>query len=140
MVIVAAVNDSEAAHKVVSEADKLAKAFDTKLHVIHVMSESEFIKLEQESVRNEQKAIELSEIREMAKSVAEGAADEIESEVEFVGEVGSATVTVVEYADEVDADYLVIGGRKRSPTGKAVFGSTTQNILLNSTVPVVTRL
>jgi nucleotide-binding universal stress UspA family protein len=40
-------------------------------------------------------------------------------------------------ADEVDADLICVSGRKRSPAGKAVFGSTTQTVVLNADRPVL---
>jgi nucleotide-binding universal stress UspA family protein len=43
---------------------------------------------------------------------------------------------VVDLAEELDADLVVVGGRKRSPAGKAVFGSTAQEIMLESPCPV----
>lgn len=43
---------------------------------------------------------------------------------------------LLEYVEEVDADELVIGIRKRNPTAKIVFGSTAQDILLNANVPM----
>ncbi|ADQ66651.1 universal stress protein [Halogeometricum borinquense] len=43
---------------------------------------------------------------------------------------------ILSYVEEVDADELVIGVRKRNPTAKVVFGSTAQRILLNSNVPM----
>ncbi len=43
---------------------------------------------------------------------------------------------LVELADEIDADMIVLGGRGRSPAGKALFGSTTQEVLLGSPCPV----
>jgi len=44
---------------------------------------------------------------------------------------------ILSHADEAKADSLVLGGRKRSPTGKAVFGSVTQSVIMNTDRPVV---
>lgn len=52
------------------------------------------------------------------------------------GAVGPHGETIVDLAKEVDADRVVVGGRTRSPTGKAVFGSTAQEVMLSSPAPV----
>ena len=44
---------------------------------------------------------------------------------------------IIRVVAEEGADLIVIGLRRRSPTGKAFFGSTAQNILLDSNCPVV---
>jgi nucleotide-binding universal stress UspA family protein len=52
------------------------------------------------------------------------------------GQVGEHGETIVELANEVGADRVVVGGRKRSPAGKAVFGSTAQEVMMNAPCPV----
>jgi len=54
------------------------------------------------------------------------------------GRVGEPVEEILAEADRRGAQYLVIGGRKRSPAGKALFGSKTQSILLEAEIPVVT--
>ncbi len=44
---------------------------------------------------------------------------------------------ILRNADEHDVDSIVLGGRKRSPAGKAIFGSVTQKVILNTDRPVV---
>lgn len=44
---------------------------------------------------------------------------------------------LLEVAEEVNADLIVIGLRRRSPVGKLLLGSNAQKILLESNIPVL---
>lgn len=61
-----------------------------------------------------------------------------EAGVDYVirGAVGDPSDTVVTLAEEVDADRVVVGGRRRSPTDKVIFGSVAQTVLLQAPCPV----
>lgn len=43
---------------------------------------------------------------------------------------------ILEVSETDDVDRVYLYGRRRSPAGKAVFGSTVQRVILNSAVPV----
>jgi nucleotide-binding universal stress UspA family protein len=49
-------------------------------------------------------------------------------------DLGEALVTLT---DDVGAELLVIGARRRSPLGKALLGSVAQTIILTANVPVL---
>jgi nucleotide-binding universal stress UspA family protein len=64
------------------------------------------------------------------------ALDDADIEASVVGESGDPTDAILQVADEHDADTIYIGGRKRSPAGKALFGSVAQSLILSADRPV----
>ncbi|MFP8953548.1 universal stress protein [Natrialbaceae archaeon A-arb3/5] len=58
-------------------------------------------------------------------------------DVTVLEDSGDAADDIIVEAEEYDVDTIVIASRKRSPVGKAVFGSVTQSVILNSDRPVV---
>lgn len=64
------------------------------------------------------------------------ALDEAGVDFTWHGTIGEKGEEVVSLAEDLDVDLIIVGGRKRSPAGKAVFGSTAQEILLNAPAPV----
>jgi len=63
-----------------------------------------------------------------AREVLEDAGVEVTLE-ESSGEPADA---ILRLADEQDADMIVVAGRKRTPTGKVLFGSVTQSVILGT--------
>ena len=58
-------------------------------------------------------------------------------EVEIIDESGDTAEFIIREAGDRGVDAIVLGGRKRSPAGKAIFGSVTQSVILNTDLPVV---
>jgi nucleotide-binding universal stress UspA family protein len=55
-----------------------------------------------------------------------------------IAEAGSPPAQgIVDLAAELAVDLIVLGGRKRSPTGKALFGSVTQSVILDCECSVI---
>lgn len=50
---------------------------------------------------------------------------------------GDPSTQILTYVEEEDIDLICVGGRKRSPTGKALFGSVTQDVILSTELPVL---
>jgi len=57
--------------------------------------------------------------------------------VEVEQSSGDAVQNILEVSERIDADVISLAGRKRSPAGKALFGSVSQDVLLKSERPVL---
>jgi len=63
--------------------------------------------------------------------------EELGVEVTVLDDSGDTAEDITDEADRYDVDAIVLGTRKRSPVGKAIFGSVTQSVLLDTDRPVV---
>ena len=127
MTVAVAHQVSATAKLALSHAVQEAKYRDTDLAVLHVVNSA------------------LDADREEAYRL--GVSDEIERAVgkdtdivwklhlkNVSGDIGDA---LVDLTDRLRPDLLVLGARRRSPVGKALFGSIAQTIILEASVPVL---
>lgn len=157
MVILAAIDGEQEEDHVVEIGYDLATAYDDELVVLHIMEQEIFEKIRGSDRSAESivtggityTASERSSPKydlEKAMADAKGVAQECVTNtlgngirnVASKGRVGDPATEIVEEASRIDARYLVVGGRKRSPTGKAIFGSVAQSVILNAERPVMT--
>jgi len=126
MVIVSAV-DGPGDRRVAEEGVLLAKAFDEDLHVLHVAS--------REDIENPEGGGET--VLERAEHRAADVGGDVAEDFVAVGRIGRPAQEIDDYVSSTETRYLVVGGRKRTPIGKALFGSITQSVLLSVDCPVV---
>lgn len=135
MAILAAVAGDVRPDRAVTVGSELSDAFGDELVVLHVMADDEFERRREERQYYVDEAA--TDAARTAGWVVGGTLDDDE-EVTLEGRVGEPATVISKVAEETDAEYVVVGGRKRTPVGKAVFGSVTQSVLLNNDRPVVT--
>ncbi|MDJ1433844.1 universal stress protein [Halostagnicola sp. A-GB9-2] len=147
MTVLAAVGEEHSSAQTVSIGYDLAVKYDEELVVLHVIPEKDF---EEHKAEIERKShgfqdFSLSQEEESASRFSQRVVEEVLGEYEYervkmAGRVGDPATAILTEAESIDPRYLVIGGRQRTPIGKAVFGSVTQDILLQSEWPVVTTM
>jgi nucleotide-binding universal stress UspA family protein len=133
--ILVATDGSEAAAAAGDVAVTLAEAFGADLHAVFVEETERW-----PFTFDEEQAAELRREGEKAvSSVADRAAETgIEATTAVLGGDDPVHRTVLAYADEHDVDCLVLGTRGRSGVGRLLIGSVTEQLLRDSTLPVVT--
>lgn len=121
----------------IEEAVRLARAFDEPLHVVHITK----LDTIRDDIGSDFDDESVPRLEAQAEDIAAEAVGDKDIPFEPVGLVGeNVAQEILKYVADRSARYLIVGGRKRSPVGKALFGSTTQSILLNADCPVVTMM
>jgi len=135
MTILASTEGDRTPDPAVSKGYEIARAYDTELVVLNVLSQDTY------EDRWEKQAGYIADdgrrdAEQTARDVVDASLDDPVN-VSTIGRIGDPVSVITEAADELDAEFVVIAGRKRSPVGKVVFGSNTQSLLLNTNRPVV---
>ena len=143
----AVVEATEAAKDLVREAAELADGVGAELVLVHVTDEEAYAERREamEKIPDHTVAYSVGRASDGARDFAEDIGKEVlgDTDIKFeaIGRVGDKRDRILETADRYGCDHVFLTGRKRSPTGKAIFGDTAQQIILDfdGAVTVVTE-
>lgn len=119
--------------------ETLCGSGDLDINLLHVYSEEDIEKIEsmydidsRESRHLGAAAEHNTAVRKLEAELSDRGYDPV-----VYGGVGEAGEEIVSLAGEIGVDFVIVGGKSRSPVGKAVFGSTSQEVLINAPCPVI---
>lgn len=131
-------SDADRADRLARTAIDIAGPGGTTVVLLHVFTQEEY-----ESTTSDLGVADVSDvttddvarrhgtIRSISQSFDEEGID-----YEIRGSIGSHADEIVRLATDTGAELVIVGGRGRSPTGKAIFGSTAQEVILSAPCPV----
>ena len=137
--IVVAIDFSDVSKKVIEMAIKFAKAFDQELHLVHVVeaeptyaaygfSPDEFPAMN---------AIQEESINRAEKKLSEMASKVDVSGVKTAVLEGPPLHMILEYAEEVDADLLVLGSHGHGVRGSLLLGAVAEGCVRKAKFPAL---
>jgi nucleotide-binding universal stress UspA family protein len=142
------VNDSEKHRTLLREAGELAAGVGAELVVLTTLTPEEF---DQDSetieaiARIEHASYDEDPIegaRNFVSQMTREVLDDVDVETEAVAQLiddDEHADAVLDVAADENCDHVFITGRRRSPTGKALFGDSAQRVILNFDGPVTVR-
>ncbi|MEW9701465.1 universal stress protein [Paenibacillus sp. SI8] len=135
--ILVAYDGSEASVKALDSALKLAKLNHfSKLEIIHVFNLPTYVvgtSIVIPPISIENNYVDFSD--QIIAELKEKIVDFTHTHIEI--KQGPIAKTIIEYADEIDADLIVVGSRGLSSFGEFVLGSVSHNVVHHAKKPVL---
>jgi nucleotide-binding universal stress UspA family protein len=130
--IVIAVDGSDEARRAAKHGLQLAEAFDATVSVLSVVEQKALALTETSDERTQ-----LRERREATLTETEKLASAFGQAVTTKLLEGKPAIRISEYADEQDADLIVVGRQGLTGLGRRLLGGVTEQVLHRSDVPVL---
>lgn len=137
------VEPTDGVDRITREAGELAAGVDASLVLLHVTTEEEYDENRRamaDVLSLEGASYDIGQAREGAREFARDVGEQVLRNVDVewtsVGLVGDKEETILQTAEDHDCDHVFVAGRKRSPSGKAIFGDVAQRVILNFDDPV----
>ena len=130
-------DDNDRAESLAEAVVEVAEPSGAEIVLAHVFTKSEFdsatsrLDFEDDDASADEVARRHQTVRTMTELFDDAGVD-----YTIRGAIGDHAEQIIKLAENVGADRVVVGGRKRSPTGKAVFGSVAQAVMLDAPCPV----
>lgn len=137
--VLAVVDDRESGNELLAEVGSVASGTDSEVIVVSLITESEYhedITTLQQIGEIEQTSYDESP-RRFAQNLASTLAKEtLGDDVQYriIGDLVESDEQadrILSIADDHGCDHIFLTGKRRSPTGKALFGDRAQKVLLN---------
>lgn len=137
--LVVILNESDAERQLLAEAAEFSDCADAPLHVLRLITQREYDSAESPEISSDIDRTDYEEpatrkfIEEAETFVSKAVSDTSPTyEIDFeVSEGGDRADTVLETARDAGCAHIFLSGKQRSPTGKAIFGDLTQEVILN---------
>jgi nucleotide-binding universal stress UspA family protein len=139
LVVAVGPNDSERTEELTTAILDIAEPTGASVVLLHVFTERAYESGIEEAgfdPKDPPSADTLASRLEGIDTITE-ALDAAGIDHEVHGAVGGEGETIIRETENLGGDLLYLSGRRRSPTGKAVFGSTSHRIMMNASCPVL---
>lgn len=133
MAIVCAV-DTQTWEKLVNFAVEEAKIRNEKLYFLHCVEVPKIGQMVAEEALEDVSEKLGKEVLEKSANIAKAKGVEFETVLSKRKDIARF---ILEFADSVNASLIVVGTRRKTKTGKILFGSVAQEVILNARQPVV---
>lgn len=138
------IEPTDRGRELVELAGQIAEGTGTELVLVRVVDEDEYEGNIQRKAQTSLSDVDsVEQVTDEARSVAQELGDDLlPPEVTYTAEglFGNLPDDLLARADELGCDHVFITGERRSPTGKVLFGDTTQAVLLNFDGPVTSLI
>ena len=131
--ILVSIDGSEPANRAAEHAADIASTFDADLHALYVVDTRRY----GSSALTESDAI-LEDLTDQGRTLLEGL--DTRADVDVTGEIrrGRPSTEISEYADEIDADLVVLGNRGLGGAAGGQIGSVAERVVRYADRPVIT--
>lgn len=126
--------DADRLEALAAAVTEVAEPTGARVVLLHVFGEDDFENVRDQLGQSEPNPTAAARRQKTVRDLTD-AFDDASVQYDVRGRVGERADAIVAEAEDVAADRVFVAGRARSPTGKAVFGSTAQSVMLTAPCP-----